>query len=173
MGRLVRVLKGQWFKSQQGVWRFEGDRSSTAQSILVGVNEPVNTLMALLRGVFFIRTVTPMMVTFQFPRWVLGANDEMFPPLNIDTDSDVELLMSVYEWSTEPTLFVVSGSDDVAKYQFTCRTPFTVGGINFLGTGITEENHMTMVNGKLPKKLRSNLKSVVSTFKKLTSYFPN
>ncbi|KAG2329947.1 hypothetical protein Bca52824_001127 [Brassica carinata] len=134
MGRLVRVVKGQWFKSKQGVWRFECDRLATVQEILVGFNEPVQTLLALIRGVFYIRMVTPTVVTFQLPAWVVGTNGETFQPLNIVSDSDVELLMSVHDWSSEPTLFVVSGSEDVAKYQFTCQTPFAVGGVNFLGT---------------------------------------
>lgn len=147
MGRLVRVVKGQWFKSQQGIWRFEPDGNFPVQDILVAVNEPVQRLLALVRGVFYIRSVTPVVITFHLPPWVMGTNGQSFPPLNLVTDSDVELLMSVHDWSTEPTVFVVSGSEDVAKYQYTCRTPFTVGGVNFLGTGITEEDHISMVKG--------------------------
>ncbi|KAG2316173.1 hypothetical protein Bca52824_019295 [Brassica carinata] len=145
MGRLVRVVKGQWFKSQQGNWRFEPNRNYPVQDILVGVNDPVQRLFALVRGVFYIRYVTPVVLTFQLPQWVMGTNGQTFPPLNLLTDSDVELLMSVHDWSNEPMLFLVSGSEDVAKYQYTCRTPFTVGGVSFLGTGITEEDHISMV----------------------------
>ncbi|KAL0730052.1 hypothetical protein Bca4012_026145 [Brassica carinata] len=60
--------------------------------------------------------------------------------------ADVEMLMSVHAWDTEPTLSVIFGAEDVTKYQFICRAPIKIGNRTFLGDGITEEEHMSTIN---------------------------
>lgn len=71
MGRLVRLYKGQWSKSQQGVWSFNQDHTVTVQDILVKVNESIETLLNLVRCVFGIRE-TPTLITFKLPPWMDG-----------------------------------------------------------------------------------------------------
>ncbi|CAH8384362.1 unnamed protein product [Eruca vesicaria subsp. sativa] len=60
--------------------------------------------------------------------------------------TDAELLMSVHEWNTYPELYLVFRAEDVAKYQFICRAPFTIGRFRFLGDGVTEEQHMATIS---------------------------
>ncbi|CAN6970411.1 unnamed protein product [Brassica rapa subsp. trilocularis] len=62
------------------------------------------------------------------------------------------MMISVHEWNTEPRLCVIFGAEEVATYQFRCRSPFTIGTRNFLADGVTEEQHeavvLDMVRGK-------------------------
>lgn len=148
MARLVRVIKGQWSKSQQGVWRFEEDITVMTRDILVRRDEDVDSLQRQLRGLFNLEQQTPLVITFELPQWMLEPDGETCPPHNILTKADVELLMTVHEWNTEPKLCVVFGPQDVAKYKYTCRSPFTIGRMNFLGEGVTEEEHLATINSK-------------------------
>ncbi|KAL0733095.1 hypothetical protein Bca4012_009305 [Brassica carinata] len=71
------------------------------------------------------------------------------PPHNILTNEDVEFLMSIQEWKNEIFVCVTSGALGVAKYQFLCRTPYTIGDTTYLGEGITEEHHLAAINEEL------------------------
>ncbi|KAG2246864.1 hypothetical protein Bca52824_086492 [Brassica carinata] len=66
---------------------------------------------------------------------------------NILTTAEVEMMICVHEWNTEPRLCVIFGAEEVATYQFRCRSPFTIGRRHFLGDGVTEEQHMAAVLG--------------------------
>ncbi|KAF2536523.1 hypothetical protein F2Q70_00004298 [Brassica cretica] len=120
MARLVRVFKGQWLKSQQGVWRFEEDPTIGGRDILIGKTE-------------------------QHPQWMLEPDEETWPPHNINTNADIDMMMSVHEWNVEPKLCVICGAEDVATYQFRCRAPFTIRSITFLGDGVPEKQQMAIV----------------------------
>ncbi|KAL0727794.1 hypothetical protein Bca4012_023887 [Brassica carinata] len=63
------------------------------------------------------------------------------PPTTLLTDKDVETMTSVREYMSEAYLFVTSGPEPVAKYQFQRRFPFTIEGRTYLGEGVTEEQH--------------------------------
>ncbi|KAG5407976.1 hypothetical protein IGI04_004295 [Brassica rapa subsp. trilocularis] len=152
MSRLVRVAKGQWRKSGEGVWRFERDSAVLGHDILVGRNDHVEAVKGMVRGVFRLRAETPLLLTFQLPQWLLEPHGATYPPQNIVTNADVEMMISVHEWNTEPRLCVIFGAEEVATYQFRCRSPFTIGTRNFLADGVTEEQHeavvLDMVRGK-------------------------
>lgn len=96
---------------------------------------------------FHLASDTPMHVTFQLPQWMLEPDGDTCPPQNIESSADIEMLMSVHEWNTEPRLCVMFGAEDVARYQFVCRTPFKIGRWSFLSNGVTEEEHMALVRG--------------------------
>ncbi|CAG7874564.1 unnamed protein product [Brassica rapa] len=145
MARLVRVFKGQWFKSQDGVWRFDQDPTMTGRDILIANTEHLETLKDLVRAVFCLRTETPMVVTFQLPQWMLEPDGGTWPPHNLNSNADVDMMMSVHDWNVEPRLCVIFGAQDVATYQFRCRRPFTIGSSTFLAQGVTEEQHMARV----------------------------
>lgn len=147
MVRLVRVFKGQWSKSQQGVWRFHEDQGVLPRDILLRVNENIESLKELLRSIFNIEPQTPILLTFQLPQWMLEPEGETWPPHNIVTKADVEMMLSVHEWNTEPRLCIIYGAEEVATYQFRCRAPFTIGRFTFLGEGVTEEQHLAIING--------------------------
>ncbi|KAL0731984.1 hypothetical protein Bca4012_028078 [Brassica carinata] len=57
------------------------------------------------------------------------------------------MMMSVHEWTTEVTLCVTYGAEDVARYGFLCRAPFKIGQRTYLGEGVTEEQHLASING--------------------------
>ncbi|KAL0724043.1 hypothetical protein Bca4012_038642 [Brassica carinata] len=142
MGRLVRVSSGQWSKTQQGIWRFNEDRSVMPQDILIRPREPINTLRGIIRAVLSLTLETPLILTFQLPAWMLVTDGDTCPPRNIVTDADVEMMMSMHDWSMEPKICAIFGAEKVARYQFICRTPFTIGHRTFLADGVTEEEHM-------------------------------
>lgn len=80
---------------------------------------------------------------------MLEPDGETCPPHNIVANPDIDMLMSVHEWNTEPQICVIFGAEDVARYQFLCRARFKIGNRTFLGEGITEEQHISAVNGTI------------------------
>ncbi|CAN7032660.1 unnamed protein product [Brassica oleracea var. botrytis] len=145
MVHLVRVVKGQWSKSQQGVWRFARDESVFREDIVIGNNATMVELNGLIRGVFNLTPATPLLITFQLPQWMLEPDGETSPPHNIVANADIDMLMSIHEWNTEPQLCLIFGAEDVARYQFICRAPFKIGNRTFLAEGITEEQHISAI----------------------------
>ncbi|XP_018450294.2 uncharacterized protein LOC108821798 [Raphanus sativus] len=145
MSRLVHVMKGQWRKMLAGVWRFEHDPAFPAHAILVGKTDHVEAVKGMVRGVFKLRAETPLLLTFHLPPWMLEPEGATSPPQNIVTNADVKMMICVHEWNTEPRLCVIFGAEDVATYQFRCRSPFAIGRRHFLGDGVTEEQHMALV----------------------------
>ncbi|KAF3566836.1 hypothetical protein DY000_02015229 [Brassica cretica] len=146
MMRLVRLVKDQWSKSQKEVWRFNRDETVFSEEIILGDNATMHELTDLVRGVFNLTTATPLLITFQLPQWMVEPEGETGPPHNIVAKPDLEMVMSVHEWNTEPQLCVIFGAEDVAKYEFISRTPFKIGNRSFLGEGKTEEQHMSDIN---------------------------
>ncbi|KAF8107342.1 hypothetical protein N665_0123s0033 [Sinapis alba] len=150
MARLVLVVKGQWSMNQQEVWKFNQDPTVDVRDILVRVDESID-LRALVRFLFGIRTETPLVVTFMLPPWMVGHEGDTIPSKNIDTNIDVEIMMGAHHWNTEPKLCIMIGAEEVARYQFVCRTTFTIGDRTFLSEGVTEEQHMSTINGNETK----------------------
>lgn len=148
MARLVLISKGEWSKSPQGVWKFEEDGTVMSHSILVRRNEGYDSLEVKVRGLFNLGRQTPLVVTFQLPQWMLEPDGENCPPHTIRTNADIDMLMSVHEWNTEPKICILFGPQEVAKYHYICRSPFTIGRFSFLGEGVTEEQHLGRINGK-------------------------
>ncbi|KAL0701783.1 hypothetical protein Bca4012_057905 [Brassica carinata] len=146
MARLVLISKGEWSKTQQGVWRFDEDRTVMSHSILVRRNEEYGSLELKVRGLFNLRRQTPLVVTFHLPQWMVEQDGETSPPQIIRTNADIVMLMSVHEWNTEPKLCIVIGPQEVAKYHYICRNPFSIGRLSFLGEGVTEEQHLARIN---------------------------
>ncbi|KAF3608893.1 hypothetical protein DY000_02047462 [Brassica cretica] len=144
--RLVRLLKGEWYKSEQGVWRFNRDASLYGEDIILADNSTMNDLEGLVRRVFNLTTATPLLITFKLRQSMVEPEGQTSPPHNIVAKTDVEMLLRVHDWNTEPQLCVIFGAEAVAKYQCICRTPFKIGNRYFLGEGITEEQHMSSIN---------------------------
>nr|VDC75624.1 unnamed protein product [Brassica rapa] len=86
-----------------------------------------------------------MVVTFQLPQWMLELDGATWPPHNLNSNADVDMMMSVHDRNVEPRLCVIFGAQDVATYQFRCRRPFNIGSCTFLAQGVTEEQHMARV----------------------------
>ncbi|CAF2069461.1 unnamed protein product [Brassica napus] len=75
-----------------------------------------------------------------------GPEGAKIPPLNIVSNTDVEIMMGAHEWNTEPKLCLIIGAEEVARYQFVCRTTFTIGNRTFLTDGVSEEQHLATIN---------------------------
>lgn len=148
MGRIVRVVTGQWEKRANGEWRFLNDTVGTEQFILARTNDLVDTLDSLVRTEFNIPPENAMVLTYKLPACMLLPETGHSQPTNIATNHDVEVMMGVHEWTNELTLCVVHGALNVAKYQFICRSPFKIGERLFLGVGVTEEQHKAEMLGK-------------------------
>ncbi|CAF1903968.1 unnamed protein product [Brassica napus] len=63
------------------------------------------------------------------------------PPITLSCDEDVEILASVRDYMSEAVLYVTSGPELVARYQFFSRSPFSIGDTTYLEEGVTEAQH--------------------------------
>lgn len=79
---------------------------------------------------------------------MLQPEERRTPPITLATDNDLETMLCVTDYMTPPVMYVTSGPELVAKYQFLCRSPFKVGERNFLEEGVTEEQHEQAIKGK-------------------------
>lgn len=147
MGQLLRVIGGQWTKSSDGDWRFDGDPSDEEHYILTNTNHEVSTLMSLVREEMEIGQETPMVLSYLLPSVMLLPDGSTSAPTNILDSEDVELMLSVQEWTKEVELCVTYGPANVARFQFLCREPFTIGEKSFLSAGTTEEEHVAAIRG--------------------------
>ncbi|KAH0904077.1 hypothetical protein HID58_043580 [Brassica napus] len=145
MSRFVHVMNGQWRKSQEGVWRFDHYSALQAHDILVGRTYHVEAI----KGMASCRNSSPtnLPTATMDARTGWSYNPPPPPTQNILTTAEVEMMICVHEWNTEPRLCVIFGAEEVATYQFRCRSPFTIGRRHFLGDGVTEEQHMAAVLG--------------------------
>lgn len=152
MGQLVRLVCGQWTTNDEGEWIFKGDPTQVEQFIVSSTNEKIESFLALVRQQFSLPTTKPLALTYRLPESMMETRCMKEPPHNILTNEDVEFLMSIQEWKNEIFVCVTSGALGVAKYQFLCRTPYTIGDTTYLGEGITEEHHLAAINGNYSKQ---------------------
>ncbi|KAL0712696.1 hypothetical protein Bca4012_019674 [Brassica carinata] len=145
MGQLVCVRSGKWNKTEEGIWTFDGDPSDVDHYIVAANNEDIECLTSLVREELGILAESPIVLTYQLPRSMLEEDLSTSPPNNITTSADVEVMMSVQEWTSEVVICVTYGAMNVAKYQFMCRTPFTIGDATYLADGVTEEDHIAAI----------------------------
>lgn len=93
---MVLLVKGQWVKSHEG-WRFAEDPNFETRHIIVGNSDQVEAVKDLVRYVFTIRRQTSMVITFQLPQWMVEHEGDSWPPHNIRTNADFDMLMSVHK----------------------------------------------------------------------------
>lgn len=148
MDQLLRLISGQWTKSPDGIWRFEGDPSIMEHYIITKTNEKIPALLSLVRNKLRIEEDTPMVLSYHLPPNLLLPYGSTSQPANILTPEDVEILLSIQEWTKNVVLYVTFGAANVAKYNFLCREPFTIGDTTFLSDGISEEDHVAAIIGE-------------------------
>ncbi|KAL0712395.1 hypothetical protein Bca4012_019373 [Brassica carinata] len=136
MGRLIRVRSGKWEKSVEGSWRFDADSEVFEQFILAQSNEEIESLRRLVREELCIAPTTPMLLTYKLPPCMIDLEDSQSKPTNVETSLDVEVMMSVDEWTKDVQLCVTQGALEVAKYQFLCRSPLTIEAGHFFQRGL-------------------------------------
>ncbi|KAL0742560.1 hypothetical protein Bca4012_084073 [Brassica carinata] len=141
MGRLVRLVCGLWNKSANGMWHFEENPHGQGEVLIINRTDSLDGLVERIRITLNLGILTPLALTYQLPLWMLAPEDPTAAPITLMSDKDVEIMTSVTDYMLEAVLFVTSGPEQVAKYDFFCRTPFTVDGKTYLGEGVTEEQH--------------------------------
>ncbi|KAG2328115.1 hypothetical protein Bca52824_010843 [Brassica carinata] len=141
MGTLVRIVQGVWEITPTGEWRFDEQPSEENETVLINPNDPFDGLVEMIRIMLGLGILTPVALTYQLPDWMLLPEGARTPPVTLTNERDVETMLSVRDFMTEPVMYVTSGPELVAKYQFLRRTPFKIGERSFLEEGFTEEQH--------------------------------
>lgn len=147
MARVVMLVQGLWTKSAAGDWTFEEDSGFRGDTIMITGTDSFEGLVEMIRIRLCLGILTPVALTYQLPEWMRLPEALRTPPINLTCDKDVEILASVREYMTEPVVYVTSGPEPVAKYQFLCRYPFTIGEKTYLEEGVTEEQHRQAIRG--------------------------
>ncbi|CAN7050710.1 unnamed protein product [Brassica rapa subsp. trilocularis] len=147
MGTFVRIVHGVWEKTLTGEWRFDENPALEGETVLIKPEDSYEGLVEMIRIRLTLGVLTPVALTYQLPDWMLLPEGSRTPPITLSADKDVETMLSVREYMTEPVMYVTSGPELVAKYQFLCRTPFKIGENSFLGEGVTEEQHHHAIKG--------------------------
>ncbi|KAL0716102.1 hypothetical protein Bca4012_065424 [Brassica carinata] len=140
MGRLYWLARGLWTKADNGD-RVSRKPSEQHESLIINRTDSFEGLVERTRITLNLGILTPVVLTYQLPDWMLLPDAAANPPTTLLTDKDVETMTSVREYMSEAYLFVTSGPEPVAKYQFQRRFPFTIEGRTYLGEGVTEEQH--------------------------------
>lgn len=147
MGTFVRIVQGIWEKTPTGEWRFDENPALEGETVLIKPEDSYEGLVEMIRIRLNLGVLTPVALTYQLPDWMLLPEGPRAPPITLSADKDVETMLSVREYMTEPVMYVTSEPELVVKYQFLCRTPFKIGENSFLGEGITKEQHHHAIKG--------------------------
>lgn len=148
MGRLFRLVCGLWKKSASGLWIFEETQEGRGDALIINRTDSIDGLLERIRITLTLGILAPVALTFELPGWMCDPDDQTAAPIRLMSDKDLEIMTSVADYMPDPVLFVTSGPEDVAKYDFFCRTPFTVEGRTYLGEGVTEEQHHQAIRGR-------------------------
>ncbi|CAN7021445.1 unnamed protein product [Brassica rapa subsp. trilocularis] len=141
MGRLVKLSLGLWTKNSNGDWSFEVTSSYHGEAIIINNNETFDGLVELIRIRLNLGILTPVALTYQLPDWMNVPDGPKTPPITLSCDKDVEILTSVRDYMSEAVLYVTSGPELVARYEFLRRSPFTIGDTTYLEEGVSEAQH--------------------------------
>ncbi|CAN7124189.1 unnamed protein product [Brassica rapa subsp. narinosa] len=141
MGRLFRLIMGLWCKSSTGVWNFKETPNSEGEALIINRTDSVDGIVERIRITLNLGILTPVVLTYQLPPWMLHPDGPTTSPITLVSNKDVEIMTSVTDYIEDAVLYVTSGPKLVAKYQFLCRTPFTIDEKTYLEEGVTEEEH--------------------------------
>jgi len=147
MGTFVRIVLGVWEKTPNGEWVFDEYTDFQGDTVLITHNHPYEGLVEMIRIRLDLGILTPVALTYQLPEWMLHPEGVTTPPITLSSDRDVETMMAVAGYMAEPVMYVTTGPELVAKYEFLRRSPFKIGDWSFLGEGITEEPHKQAIKG--------------------------
>ncbi|CAF1968982.1 unnamed protein product [Brassica napus] len=147
MGTFVRIVQGVWEKTPTGEWRFDETPALEGETVLIKPEDSYEGLVEMIRIRLNLGVLIPVALTYQLPDWMLLPEGPRTPPITLSADKDVETMLSVREYMTEPVMYLTSEPELVVKYQFLCRTPFKIGENSFLGEGITKEQHHHVIKG--------------------------
>ncbi|KAG2315016.1 hypothetical protein Bca4012_065819 [Brassica carinata] len=132
---------GVWSKSSNGDWTFQESACYHRESVIITRNDHFEGVVEMTRIRHNLGILTPVALTYQLPHWMLLPDGPKTPLITLSCDKDIEIMTSVSDYMTEVVLYVTSGPELVAKYQFVFRSPFTISDTTYLQEGVTEEQH--------------------------------
>ncbi|CAN7110850.1 unnamed protein product [Brassica rapa subsp. narinosa] len=139
MGKLVRLWRGEWLKEDDGAWNFNADPTDFGFGAMIRNNESYESLLDVVRMRYVVGQGTPVVLSYQFPAWILGPLGRRSLPINVTTTADIPVMLSVREWFTELVLVVTIGAESVARFHFNRRDNFVVGRKRFVVDGSQDE----------------------------------
>ncbi|CAF1709410.1 unnamed protein product [Brassica oleracea var. botrytis] len=167
MGQLVHIRSGRWEKTGVGSWKFEPDSVETGHYIVARTNETIDSFKTLVRDELGIGHLIPLLLTYQLAGCMAEGDPACQEPTNLLTSEDIEIMMSVKEWNNEVQICVTYGALNVSKYQFLCRTSFTIGETTYLDDGVTEAENCSMITDMVGD---DEIRCAGSVLKQLSAY---
>ncbi|CAH8352295.1 unnamed protein product [Eruca vesicaria subsp. sativa] len=164
MEEFVKLIQGIWEKTPSGEWVFDENPIADHEIVLINSNDSFDNLVEMIRIRLDLGVLTPVVLTYQIPDPMVSAVGPLNQPTTLSTDKDVEDMLSLMEFMTGKELYVTSGPELVAKYQFHCRTPFKIGNQTFLGEGVTEDQHHQAIRdivGREPVVCNNNILEIM------------
>ncbi|KAL0875988.1 hypothetical protein Bca101_025693 [Brassica carinata] len=139
MGKLVRLCQGEWNKKTDGAWNFHPDQTDFCFGAIIRDNETYQSSEGVVRMWYVLGERTPIVLSYQFPSWILGPLGRRSVPISITTTTDIPVMLRVREWFTELILVVNIGSESIARFHFNRRENFVVGRKSFVVDGTQNE----------------------------------
>ncbi|RID77822.1 hypothetical protein BRARA_A00702 [Brassica rapa] len=132
MSKLVRLWRGIWNKDNDGAWNFHPDPTDFGFGAMIRQDETYEYLLGIVRARYVLGEGTPIVLSYQFPSWILGPLGRRSVPISVTTTADIPVMMSVREWFTELILVVTIGPESVARFHYNRRDNFVVGRKRFV-----------------------------------------
>lgn len=129
--QVLRVVHGTWNLHPNGEWSFQRKPNDLGFPAIVHTSETFESLDGIVRSLYNLAIETPVSMTYRLPEWMLIPDGKNTPPITLVETLDVEIMMAVRAWFGELTLCVTIGAEDVAQYQFFCRTDFNIGSSSY------------------------------------------
>ncbi|CAN6832622.1 unnamed protein product [Brassica oleracea] len=139
MRKLVRLWRGEWLKEGDGAWNFNADPTDFGFGAMIRHNETYESLLNVVRMRYVVGQGTPVLLSYQFPAWILGTQGRQSLPISFTTTADIPVMLSVREWFTELVLVVTIGAESVARFHFNRRDNFVIGRKRFVVDGSQDE----------------------------------
>ncbi|KAG2311903.1 hypothetical protein Bca52824_023460 [Brassica carinata] len=131
MGRMLRMWRGEWRKSDSQYWHFVPEQTDSGLTLYLEEGEGYTSVEMIVRKHYGIGASTPMVITYGLPDWMVFPSGHT-PPLTIGNTTELVELMASRPWMVEFTLFVTLGAKGVAEYYFNRRSPFYIGSSSFV-----------------------------------------
>lgn len=148
----MRLWRGEWIRDNDGAWNFHPDPTDFGFGAMIQDSETYESLMSIVRTRYVVGELTPIVVSYQFPSWILGPMGRRSVPITIADTSDIPIMMSVREWFTELILVVTIGPQSVARLHFNKRDNFVVGRKRFIVDASQDDYAKREYESKIPSK---------------------
>ncbi|CAF1963223.1 unnamed protein product [Brassica napus] len=129
--QVLRVIHGAWNLHQNGEWSFERKINDLGFPAIVRTSETFDSLERIVRSLYNLAIETPSSMTYRLPEWMLIPDGNNTPPITILETPDVQVMIALRAWFADLTLCVTIGAEDVARYQFFCRSDFNIGSSSY------------------------------------------